>query len=403
MKRTTLVVAAAALGLPSIAAAGGFQVYEQGAAATGMVGSFTAKADDPSAIFYNPAGLAAQKGWQVYVGGTLVVGAPEAQSDNLTLIPGGKTSGDLAVNPLPTLYLSYGLGDLAFGVGAFTQFGLAIDWHEGWAGRLLVENASLQTATINPTVAWRPVPWLSLGAGLGFTRAAVELERRVDLLADEADLHFSGEDWGLGANVGARATWGPWSVGLHYRTGYDLGFDGGTLQMDAPPELSATLRDRRAETELRLPGVLSLGIGLGATSRLYLHGQLDWIDWSRFDTLVLEVPDAPEMSLEVPQRWDDGWTARLAGEVTVRKDVRVRAGVGYDWSPVPAETLGPIVPDSDRWFASVGGSFPVAKDLSADVSLMGVFFRSRQSELPEFPVEYDSVGALAGVALRYAR
>jgi long-chain fatty acid transport protein len=37
----------------------GFETHEQGAKAVAMGGAFTAQADDPSAVFYNPANHAA--------------------------------------------------------------------------------------------------------------------------------------------------------------------------------------------------------------------------------------------------------------------------------------------------------------------------------------------------------
>ena len=50
----------------------GFQVMTQGARATGMGLAFTGVADDPTAIFYNPAGLGWQKHFEIYVGGALL-------------------------------------------------------------------------------------------------------------------------------------------------------------------------------------------------------------------------------------------------------------------------------------------------------------------------------------------
>src|SRR5262245_58785250 len=77
-KAIALVLAAPVALLPSLARANGFQVSEHGAAATSMVGAFTAKADDASAIFYNPAGLSMTRGLQAYVGATILVGAPNS-------------------------------------------------------------------------------------------------------------------------------------------------------------------------------------------------------------------------------------------------------------------------------------------------------------------------------------
>jgi long-subunit fatty acid transport protein len=112
------------------------------------------------------------------------------------------------------------------------------------------------------------------------------------------------------------------------------------------------------------------------------------------------------MAMTVPQEWEDGYTARLAGEYDLAQGRRVtlerlRLGGGYDWNPIPADTLSPIVPDSDRWLVSAGARLRVSEDVVADVAVMGVIFRDRPSELEELPVEYSNFAVLTGVTLRW--
>src|SRR5262249_55397204 len=137
MKR---VLAFALVLLPTLAHAGGFYLNEHGAAATGMVGAFTAKADDPSTIYFNPAGLANQHGLQLYLGTTLYVAHATASSMPM----GGSQDMNELFQPLPTLYASYGLShDLAVGVGAFTIWGLSVEWPTAWQGRFVSTKAQL--------------------------------------------------------------------------------------------------------------------------------------------------------------------------------------------------------------------------------------------------------------------
>src|SRR6478609_609283 len=53
------------------------RVYGQGAAASGMGNAFAAQADDPSALHYNPAGIAQLRGIQMMGGGSLVGGTTD--------------------------------------------------------------------------------------------------------------------------------------------------------------------------------------------------------------------------------------------------------------------------------------------------------------------------------------
>ena len=70
--RFWLLVVVAALLTSGAAFGSGFSIFEQGAKATAMGGAFAATADDPSAIFYNVAGIAQIRRTEFNVGGTAI-------------------------------------------------------------------------------------------------------------------------------------------------------------------------------------------------------------------------------------------------------------------------------------------------------------------------------------------
>lgn len=63
-----IIVCASLIALPGVASAGGLFVPGTGPQAQGRAGAFVAKADDPSALFHNPAGFAKMDGWVIQVG-----------------------------------------------------------------------------------------------------------------------------------------------------------------------------------------------------------------------------------------------------------------------------------------------------------------------------------------------
>jgi long-chain fatty acid transport protein len=67
-----LGLACALLGAARGASAGGFEIPDNGTEALGRGGAFVAKADDPTAIDYNPAGLAGQRGTRVLLDGHVI-------------------------------------------------------------------------------------------------------------------------------------------------------------------------------------------------------------------------------------------------------------------------------------------------------------------------------------------
>jgi long-chain fatty acid transport protein len=405
MTRQTLFALAVLAAAPAgRARAAGFELLEHGAAATGMVGAFTAKADDPSAIFYNPGGLATQRGLHLYAGTTLIA------SMNSASFGSTKQDADSQFIPLPTIYAAYGLPhDLAVGVGAFTQFGLQVAWPGGWAGRYVSDKASLDSVTINPTVSWRPHRYIGIGAGVDLTPASADLKRSLNLLSTDGSVRFQGDAFGVGGNVGVLVrvpTLGPIrdaSLGVNYRSRYDLNFDDGVIRATSTPELAGLLHDTKGSTMLPIPDLLSVGLGARPAERLFVQAEVNWTNWSRFQTLQLKVSDpmSPLGGLTIPQNWSDGYTLRVGAEYAL-DSVRLRAGVGYDWNPAPSQTLSPIIPDSDRILFSGGASFDIPGGVIAEVALMGVAFRERTSTLPEFPAVYSSFALLTGLSLSYA-
>src|SRR2546430_11980932 len=79
--RFWLLVVVVALLTSGAAFGSGFAIFEQGAKATAMGGAFAATADDPSAIFYNVAGIAQQRKVTFLAGGTAINFSNEFKGD----------------------------------------------------------------------------------------------------------------------------------------------------------------------------------------------------------------------------------------------------------------------------------------------------------------------------------
>jgi long-chain fatty acid transport protein len=190
------------------------------------------------------------------------------------------------------------------------------------------------------------------------------------------------------------------SFGVHYRSRYDLDFDDGAITFErVPPELSAVLHDSPATATLKIPDLISTGIGVRPVPRLFLQAQFDWSNWSRLQTLELKAQD-PALNVTIPQRWSDGYALRFGAEYMF-VPVSLRLGFGIDWTPAPAFTLNPIIPDANRYLVSGGLGFWLPRGFALEGSLMGVFFDGRTSTLPEFPVRYETWAVLAGLGISY--
>ena len=138
----------------------GFRVLDHGASATGQGAAFSAQADDPSALHYNPAGMTQLEGIQFSVGTLLIGGSIEFKSAS-----GGKVDGDLGgaiANPPPsTLFLTahlpaLGLKNLSnwtVGIGVTSPFALQVEYPEDSSIAAVTTRASLPLLDIKPTLA----------------------------------------------------------------------------------------------------------------------------------------------------------------------------------------------------------------------------------------------------------
>src|SRR5262245_56704391 len=154
--------AAAVLALSVLAAlparGAGFGIFEQGSKAMGMAGAFTAQADDGSALFHNPGGLAFQNG--SFSAGFTYITFSEAEFQGADPFPGSDATGEqetLQQFP-PHVYWVKPISDkVKFGLGVNSPFGLAIEWADidDWEGRYLSTMSGLRSVDVNPTVAWK--------------------------------------------------------------------------------------------------------------------------------------------------------------------------------------------------------------------------------------------------------
>jgi long-chain fatty acid transport protein len=124
------LVLSSSLLISSFAWAGGFEFPDNGTEALGRGGAFTAKADDPTAIQYNMAGLATQRGTKLLLDGNLVFHTYDFQrfgtypSED---VPPGEMGSGAAGLPFPSVSQQGGPFFAPF-LGITTDFGKLDRW-----------------------------------------------------------------------------------------------------------------------------------------------------------------------------------------------------------------------------------------------------------------------------------
>jgi|GEM_PF-1298826 len=143
------------------ARAAGYALYEFSARGDALGGAMVGRADDPSAIAYNPAGITQLPGAQVMAGMTVIAPSAEVKT------PFGTESAKDNVWFPPHAYYTQQLNDKWwFGMGLFSRFGLATEFSDDWAGRYNNYYAHIKSASLNPVLAYKVTDELSLAAGV---------------------------------------------------------------------------------------------------------------------------------------------------------------------------------------------------------------------------------------------
>src|SRR5262245_40446774 len=128
--------------------ASGYSLYEQGARALGMGGAFTAAPIDPSAIFYNPAGIAFfDTGQQLMISTNLIAFGSEFAGEAPS--PGygvHEETEDKVFFPIAGYYVRHA-GNVSAGLGIYEPFGLEVAWKspDAFTGRFISTRSKVRT------------------------------------------------------------------------------------------------------------------------------------------------------------------------------------------------------------------------------------------------------------------
>lgn len=391
--RTTLIatVLCAALLLPCAARANGFFIYEVSAAGNGMAGAMIAGSDEASALFYNPGAMAQLQGLNLSF--TLTTYIPSADYTS----PAGETE-SIVVNPqpVPALFATYKpLSWLAAGFGMYTDFGLAIEWPDEFSGGPLAVYSSLQSTTLQPTVALGPWKGLSVGAGMDFLIGSVTISRAYPgmRLADgsPARMKLGGASWGWGTNAGIH--YKPidmLQLGVVYRSQIQMNLDPGNVHFQFPAGFSKLVKDQEFKTGIITPQLVGMGVKVTPLKALDIEFDANRIFWSSFKKLTFEFAEGMPAAVS-DKSWEDAWQLRLGAQYRLA-DWTLRTGFIYDMNPIPDATLDPMLPDNDRldWTVGVGYSF---WKMRVDLGYIAVFVKDRtvDAAVNVFPGTYTSM------------
>jgi long-chain fatty acid transport protein len=394
-------VLASAMALVAVASAR--EAYASGLATArfgGEQGSVVAT--NPTALYYNPAGIGFSEGIHLFLDGQIALRSltwdhSPAPSDPPSLPQSFGNSGHaslLNVFGAPALGASARFGNFAFGAGLFVPFGGqehfstnsnaqsndpalagAADGVQRW--HIIEAKQAFIYATAG--LAYRIGP-LSLGVTGNVIPSSINLTKAQNVAGNQlpntdaegrANIDVSATFASFGAGVMLEAVKDRLWLGASYQAQPGMGSEtlDGTLAISstgsAAPPVPVTLTQT-------LPDIVRAGIRWRVEDDLELRLLGDYTRWSVVKSQCVGAqgkpcqvfPDGSDASgnlgytiINLRRNWNDTYHAHVGGSYWLKPEIELFAGAGFETAATPDSTLDPSIADAFNIEASVGGRF----------------------------------------------
>lgn len=317
--------------------------------------------------------------------------------------------------------------NLKAGITINTPYGSGIDWTDNWPGATLNQSVKIQVFNIQPTVSYKILPNLSVGAGLMIAWGNVDLNKGLvnpttldKVLASQgipesmrfgtttpASVNINGTaEVALGFNVGAM-----WdindkiTVGASYRSKMDMKVKAGDARLTyanemAKQTLSSITGLDGANFSAQLPAVsvLTFGISYKPIEKLTLAFDAQLSGWSDYQKLEIDFLNEKlaAFNQNLTKNYDDAWAFRIGAQYAMTERLDLRAGFIVDLTPVDENYFNPETPGMTRLEPCVGLSFRPTKNLSIDLSFTYVAGVARNGSNT-----YDDLVAMQATSTTY--
>lgn len=421
MKKTQYSLLAVSILLASQVHAAGFQVVEHSASGLGRAFSGAgAVGDNASEMSANAASMMLFD--KAQFSGAISYIDPEIDVKNNST---GESANNIAPSQVvPAFYYINPVGDKwAWGVGMYTDYGVATEYPSDFMAGDISGKTSLTTFKLNPNIAYRINEQFSVGAGVNFVYAKAELKRTKGLTSmnpaiggnpTDTLVKVEGDTFGYGWNIGALYEVNKNNrFSASYKSAVKLDFkdgdftDGSGIIAGMTPTQPI---DTKADLDIKLPDIVILSGFHQLNQQWAVHYSWQWTNWSKFSELTAtsDTCSGPGASAqgtcftkkehyEDNQRWSIGTTYQPVDSVILR------AGFAYD-EQAGAATLS--IPDTDRYWYTAGLTYLWTDNLSLDAGFAYIDGKSGSfdEDGKAGTMNFDSSGPayIGSVQLNYA-
>ena len=374
----------------------GFQINEHGSKAMSLGGAFAGLANDPSAIYFNPAGITQLTGTHILGGTTLIFPsstfrgpAPTINETKMETQSFTPIHFDVTHQFSKEFYLGFGIGN---------NYGLGTKWDENWVGRFVAVETEIRTFFFNLVAAYQINDQISVALGYNYAYGDVTIARKLNLSPFNNEAYLSLEGTGSGSGVTVGLLYKPLkelNLGLSYRSRVKISFDGDATPSEVPTLFEGRIPNGSISAPLTTPDNVTFGLAYTGLTDLTFTADYQFVAWTTYDKLEVKFNDFIDTETNAPlvssstRDYENGFIARFGVEYYYDKDLSLRGGLFYDDNPVKDERLDPTLSDADRLGFNLGVGYKLTNNLMLEAAYM--FIRFQEREITNSLVNYSGV------------
>lgn len=401
------------VGMSVSAFANGLSLNSVGIKAMSMGGAFVGQADDMTAIYWNPAGLANQEsGVQAFVVDIIPLGSYKADGTDFGYPEAAlNIEGSLKKNNYvsPNIFVNHRIDNLALSFGIYVPAGLGAEYdgkdllslsngvEQEWMSKIGVINFS-------PAIAY-DFERLQIGAAMNIMYGMFEIKRPANFTMPDgtaSSAQYEEESTGLGYGVSVSGLFHlneKLSFGANLRTKTNVKMKG-EAENPAMAGLGAPTKTD-FDRDVSWPTWIGAGISFRPNEKFTVNADIQYSAWedsedrftTEFDDATWAAATAATGDDTFVLEWEDAIQYRLGMEYQVKPCVAMRAGYYYDPAPAPDERMNILFPSSTNHTATYGIGW--SKDqISVDLGFEYLFGAERDVEIN---IEGDEVTNVPGL------
>ena len=386
------------------AGSGAFRLEVPDAEALGKGSAFVAQADNPSAIYFNPAGMTQLKSkLSASLGASLI--QPFTTYKNTS---GNETDMRRQLFTIPNVFAvsDFGLKKFAFGIGATSYWGLGTYWAEDSFSKYVATKSDYNTQDVMFTGAYEINDNLSIGVSADYTKSYVNKKKKINNAVlsgtGDGDFQLKGRDnsaWGYRLSTLYKLN-KRHSFGFMYRSPVDVKYKG-KIYMDGLTGGYQTAFGGSYETEITskstLPQSILLGYCYKPDDKWRFEFDAEWMDWSSIQEEKIDYPsesNATRLSIlnsgnPDPKDWHSAFSYALGTEYKVNDFLKLRGGYFFHKTPIPQANFNTNLPDATSNSVTVGAGININKNTTLNLAYAAMFFAKRKID--------NNVGSSSGV------